>query len=103
MGVPPRLLLAVTVCDRRTVPANKVHRNTLVEGSRAIGAAVGASHPTIINDLAGGQNLPPDLEIIDAEEVPITGLDGKNYTVTCPTPKAVQPAPSRKTTTQVAA
>lgn len=41
--------------------------------TRAIAAALGVSHPTVINDqkTAGGQDLPP---------APVTGLDGKTYT-----------------------
>jgi hypothetical protein len=57
--------------------------------TRAIGPATGTSHQTVADDLAGVKNLTPEF-------VPVTGLDGKAYTVTCAnpkTPEAVQPAP----------
>lgn len=38
--------------------------------TRAIGDALGVSHPTVLNDLAGGQHLPPAV---------IVGTDGKRY------------------------
>ena len=39
--------------------------------TRAIGAALGVSHPTVLADQkSGGQDLPP---------TPVTGLDGKTY------------------------
>lgn len=44
--------------------------------NRAIGAALGVSHPTVINDLrSGGQDLPP---------AKVTGSDGKQYPATMP-------------------
>lgn len=64
--------------------------------TRAIGAATGTDHVTVINDLATGENSP----VADGP-VLVTGLDGRvrDYTVTCTTtetstPEAVQPAPS---------
>lgn len=53
---------------------------------RAIAAATGVTHPTVINDLAGGQNLPP-------EPVPVIGRDGKSYPPTCTIPKTTPPTP----------
>jgi hypothetical protein len=49
--------------------------------TRAIGAALGVRHPTVISDV-GGQDLPP---------TPVTGLDGKTYTP--PRRPIVDPAP----------
>lgn len=43
---------------------------------RAIAGAVGVSHPTVIDDLAGGKDLPPD---------EVTGRDGKRYPSKRPT------------------
>lgn len=38
--------------------------------TRAIGAALGVDHTTVMDDMAGGGNPPP---------APVTGLDGKTY------------------------
>jgi hypothetical protein len=62
--------------------------------TRAIGAATGTSDFTARNDLAGAMNLASD-----REPVQVTGLDGKNYSVTCPRPAAEQPAPPQATIT----
>lgn len=46
--------------------------------TRAIGAALGVTHPTVRADLADGRNLPP---APNGAPVPatVTGLDGKSY------------------------
>ena len=63
--------------------------------TRAIGSATGTDEKTVRNDLAGAEFSAPE-----SEDVPITGLDGKSYTVTCTkpenspaAPEAEQPAP----------
>lgn len=67
--------------------------------TRAIEPAVGVGHGTVVRDLATGPNGP-----VEPEPVPVTGLDGRNYTITdrrpsggAPTPpdepEVVQPAP----------
>lgn len=51
--------------------------------TRAIGAVVGASHPTVINDLRStGQDLPVD------RPATVTSLDGRERPATRPTPPA---------------
>lgn len=74
---------------------------TLLRGqgmsTRAIGAAAGVTGETISKDLAGVRNLTPDIE----DAVPVVGLDGKNYRVTCDQPEptnVVQPAPQQTVT-----
>jgi hypothetical protein len=62
--------------------------------ARAIAPALGIDRATVDRDLQGGANAPPDSEFVQ-----VTGLDGKNYTVTCPQPGTAQPAPSQATTT----
>jgi hypothetical protein len=47
---------------------------------------LGVGRQTINNDLGGDQNWPPD------EVVPVTGLDGKNYTVPTVRPLALSAA-----------
>jgi hypothetical protein len=62
--------------------------------TRAIGPAVGVDQATVVRDLSGDANASPDSEFVQ-----VTGLDGKTYTVTCPQPEPVQPAPIQDTTT----
>lgn len=67
------------------------HRRKAVEelrlsglSTRAIGAAVGVSHPTVIADMkaSGGQDLPPE----------VTGIDGKTYAAKSPLVEALTEA-----------
>lgn len=77
---------------------------------RAIAAATGVSHPTVINDLKTGgketqENLPPDVIDLEAEEESsaptptIKGRDGKDYPP--PKPKPAPPAPEPKPQTMI--
>lgn len=89
--------------------------------TRAIAPVIGVDKDTVRRDLSGGVNTPPDSEPLDVEEVDedvlaeeliaaepvkITGLDGKTYTpkpqspITDFYPKgegAAQPAPPQQT------
>ena len=78
--------------ERREVVA-ELHAEGM--SNRAIGEAVGVTHPTVISDIrAGGKNLPPvppasdDSDIIDAEVIDTpnvtVGVDGKTYTRPAP-------------------
>jgi hypothetical protein len=49
---------------------------------RAIAPVVGVDRQTVANDLAGGENSPPD------DVVQVTGLDGKHYPAGKPRPAA---------------
>lgn len=83
--------------------------------TRAIAAAEGVDQKTVVNDLsAGEENSSPEAEPLDvefdedelaeeliaAEPVKITGLDGRSYQPNRPQPTAVevQPAPAQTVT-----
>lgn len=64
---------------------------------RAIGTATGVDVATVHRDLSGVANATPE-----DQNVQVTGLDGKNYTVTCPTPESpevMEPPPPPRTIT----
>ena len=47
--------------------------------TRAIAAVTGVSKTTVVRDLSGGPNGPPEGDGAAGERPPITGLDGKTY------------------------
>lgn len=69
--------------DRR---AKAIEMARVGMSTRATAAALGVSHQTIANDLAGVKDLTPD-DRDEPEPASVTGLDGKSYPKPAPKPE----------------